>query len=63
MLHVQRLHLGHVAQSFGLKEAPTLIGGSGSKKEAKRKAAERKSKEYETGVKRVKRGGREHARE
>ncbi|GHP04388.1 hypothetical protein PPROV_000314200 [Pycnococcus provasolii] len=59
MLHVQRLHLGHVAQSFGLKEAPTLIGKGGSKKEAKRKAVERKSKEYETGVKRVKRGGRE----
>ena len=56
MLSVKRLHLGHVAHSFGLKEAPTLIGGSGSKKEAKRKADERKEESYARGKKKVRRG-------
>merc|ERR1719187_2121373 len=27
VFHVKQLHLGHVAKSFGLQEAPTHIGG------------------------------------
>jgi ATP-dependent RNA helicase DDX31/DBP7 len=38
---VRSLHLGHVAGSFGLAEAPTAIGGSGSAAAA-RKAKQQK---------------------
>ena len=43
IFHVKRLHLGHVASAFGLKEAPGLIGKSATRerlqaaKDAKRK--------------------------
>ena len=31
IFHVKRLHLGHVAAAFGLKDAPQLIGASATK--------------------------------
>ncbi|KAK9142136.1 hypothetical protein Syun_011536 [Stephania yunnanensis] len=34
---VKKLHLGHVARSFGLKEQPSLVGGSFQKQMKKRK--------------------------
>jgi hypothetical protein len=43
IFHVKRLHLGHVASAFGLKEAPGLIGKSATRerlqaaKDSKRK--------------------------
>jgi ATP-dependent RNA helicase DDX31/DBP7 len=45
IFHVKRLHLGHVAAAFGLKEAPGLIGKSATRerlqaaKDKKRKDA------------------------
>jgi ATP-dependent RNA helicase DDX31/DBP7 len=44
VFHIKSLHLGHLAASFGLREAPTRIGASGSTAERKkRKAAEHKA--------------------
>ncbi|GAX79754.1 hypothetical protein CEUSTIGMA_g7195.t1 [Chlamydomonas eustigma] len=37
IFNVRQLHLGHVAFSFGLKDAPAMIGHSGSSAERKRK--------------------------
>lgn len=44
VFHIKSLHLGHLAASFGLREAPTRIGASGASAERKkRKAAEHKA--------------------
>ncbi|EIE24630.1 DEAD-domain-containing protein [Coccomyxa subellipsoidea C-169] len=40
VFHVKRLHLGHVAHSFALREAPSMLGKSSNKAELKRKKAE-----------------------
>lgn len=51
IFHVKRLHLGHVAAAFGLKEAPGLIGKSATRerlqaaKDKKRKDATRAKKD------------------
>jgi len=46
IFHVKRLHLGHVAAAFGLKDAPQLIGASATKAalRAAKDAAAKKSK-------------------
>jgi len=46
IFHVKRLHLGHVAAAFGLKDAPALIGASATKAalKARKDAAAKKSK-------------------
>ena len=45
IFHVKRLHLGHVAAAFGLKDAPQLIGASATKAalKAQKDAARKKS--------------------
>lgn len=40
---VKKLHLGHVAKSFGLKEQPSLVGRVQAKK---RKREEKKEKSF-----------------
>jgi ATP-dependent RNA helicase DDX31/DBP7 len=51
IFHVKRLHLGHVASAFGLKEAPGLIGKSATRerlqaaKDSKRKDAVKSKRE------------------
>lgn len=40
VFHIKSLHLGHLAASFGLKEAPTRIGASGATAERKKRKAE-----------------------
>jgi len=51
IFHVKRLHLGHVAAAFGLKEAPGLIGKSATRerlqaaKDKKRKDSVKAKKE------------------
>ena len=51
IFHVKRLHLGHVASAFGLKEAPGLIGKSATRerlqaaKDKKRKESVKAKKE------------------
>ncbi|PRW60362.1 DEAD-box ATP-dependent RNA helicase 17 [Chlorella sorokiniana] len=37
IFHVRRLHLGHVAHAFALKERPTLVGKSATKASAQQK--------------------------
>ncbi|KAI7843285.1 hypothetical protein COHA_003117 [Chlorella ohadii] len=37
IFHVRRLHLGHVAHAFALKERPTLVGKSAAKASAQQK--------------------------
>lgn len=46
IFHVKRLHLGHVAAAFGLKDAPQLIGASATKAalKAQKEAARKKLK-------------------
>ena len=46
IFHVKRLHLGHVAAAFGLKDAPQLIGASATKAalRAAKDAAAKRSK-------------------
>ena len=45
IFHVKRLHLGHVAAAFGLKDAPQLIGASATKAApAAKDAAAKRSK-------------------
>eukprot|EP00850_Spirogloea_muscicola_P020386 SM000214S06780 [mRNA] locus=s214:235540:239139:+ [translate_table: standard] len=41
IFHPKKLHLGHVAKSFGLGAAPSLLGQSSTKKELKRSRDER----------------------
>jgi ATP-dependent RNA helicase DDX31/DBP7 len=40
VFHVKSLHLGHLAASFGLKEAPGRIGSSGAAAERKKRKAD-----------------------
>jgi ATP-dependent RNA helicase DDX31/DBP7 len=41
IFHVKRLHLGHVARSFALRDAPSLLGQSSKKLEMKKEKQER----------------------
>lgn len=50
VFHIKSLHLGHLAASFGLKEAPTRIGASGASAERKK----RKAQEHKASQKRQK---------
>ena len=65
IFHVKRLHLGHVAAAFGLKEAPGLIGKSATRerlqaaKDKKRKESVRAS---ETREEETKGGGKDGAK-
>lgn len=40
VFHVKSLHLGHLAASFGLREAPKKIGAGGAAAERKKRKAE-----------------------
>jgi len=40
---IKKLHLGHVAKSFALKQQPSLVGQSFQKQAKKRKIFERKT--------------------
>jgi len=40
---IKKLHLGHVAKSFALKQQPSLVGQSFQKQEKKRKRFEKKT--------------------
>ncbi|KAK9817068.1 hypothetical protein WJX72_009018 [[Myrmecia] bisecta] len=40
IFHVRKLHLGHVAYSFALKDTPTMIGQSGTKMEKRKRKAD-----------------------
>lgn len=42
VFHVKSLHLGHLAASFGLREAPGKIGGTGAAAERKKRKLEGK---------------------
>lgn len=44
MFHVRNLHVGHLAKSFALREAPKSIGGTKSKTTTKAKAFDKKPK-------------------
>jgi transposase len=46
IFHIKRLHLGHVAAAFGLKDPPQLIGSSATKAalKAQKDAARKKLK-------------------
>lgn len=39
VFHIKSLHLGHLAASFGLREAPSRIGSSGATAERKKRKA------------------------
>ncbi|KAK9826780.1 hypothetical protein WJX81_008505 [Elliptochloris bilobata] len=41
VFHVRRLHLGHLAHAFALRESPSLIGGSASKEEKRKRNKEK----------------------
>lgn len=53
IFHVKNLHLGHIAFSFCLREQPRAVGGSGAKKERKRKKFEDTSAKAADAKKRV----------
>jgi ATP-dependent RNA helicase DDX31/DBP7 len=40
VFHIKSLHLGHLAASFGLREAPSRIGSSGAVAERKKRKAQ-----------------------
>ena len=44
LLHVRKLHLGHVARGFGLKEAPATLGKQAAATEV---AAARRKRKYD----------------
>ncbi|KAL7593753.1 hypothetical protein Lser_V15G32791 [Lactuca serriola] len=46
---VKKLHLGHVARSFGLKEQPSLVGRSVQKKHTEKRKREEKTKTQKRG--------------
>jgi len=35
MFHIRHLHIGHLAKSFALREAPTIVTGAGKKPSAR----------------------------
>ena len=53
IFHIKNLHIGHVAKSFGIREAPNQIAGNelklfkGRKVEVKPKSSSLKAKEFE----------------
>jgi len=55
IFHVKKLHLGHVAHAFNLKETPSMVGTSLTKEQAqerrKKQMLDKKSKMYKLGSK------------
>lgn len=49
---VKKLHLGHVAKSFALKEQPSLVGRSVQKKHTEKRKRDQKTHKVKEGLKR-----------
>ena len=48
---VKKLHLGHVAKSFALKEQPSLVGRSVQKKHTEKRKRDQKTLKVKEGLK------------